>query len=190
MLRVNLRQKYNHLSHEELLNMVHGLAANYVKYSGSCSQSLVSAIHRLIEIDDVVVRVATSSSGGQLRQVMGTCGALIGGTMVLDYFFGRPAMMMAYKKDTPSNVEQHIDAIQAATPLFYKFIREYGTILCPQIQMKLFGRHYYFIDEDEMEKFEIAGGHEDKCPNVVGKAARWTMEILLFKDAISQEYSK
>ena len=44
--------------------------------------------------------------------------------------------------------------------------------------MKLFGRHYYFLDEDEMERFEIAGGHEDKCTDVVDKAARWTMEML------------
>jgi len=186
MIRAKLRKGYRDLSREELLNRVHGLGVNYEKHSGSCSQSLVAAIHELVEMDDVVVRVASSSAGGQLGQVMGTCGALIGGTMVLDYFFGRPASMMSHEEGVSGNVELHVDAIQAATPLFYKYIEEYGTILCPQIQMKLFGRHYYFLDEDEMEKFERAGGHEDKCTNVVGKAARWTLEILIDKGAIEQ----
>jgi len=186
MIRANLRKEYGNLSREELLDKVYELGLNYEKNSGSCSQSTVAAIHELVEMDDVVVRVASSSAGGQLGQVTGTCGALIGGTMILDYFFGRPASMMSHEEGVSGNVELHVDAIQVATPLFYKYIEEYGTILCPQIQMKLFGRHYYFLDEDEMEKFEKAGGHEDKCTDVVGKAARWTMEILIDKDAIER----
>jgi len=184
MIRTTLRKKYHGLSREELLDLVYEMGVNYMKHSGSCSQSTVAAIHELVEMDDVAVRVASSSAGGQLGQAMGTCGALIGSTIVLDYFFGRPANTMSYKKDMPANAEQHIEAIQVATPFIYKYIREYGTILCPQIQMGVFGRHFYFMDDDDMRKFEAAGGHEDKCTNVVAKAARWTMEILLAKGVI------
>ncbi|MEM3004486.1 MAG: hypothetical protein QXK96_04235, partial [Candidatus Bathyarchaeia archaeon] len=34
-------------------------------------------------------------------------------------------------------------------------------------------------DPKDREEFDRAGGHTDKCPDVVGKAARWTVEILL-----------
>ena len=88
MIRANLRKAYKNLPYEDLLDRVYELGLNYEKHSGSCSQSLVAAIYGLIEMDEVVVRVASSSAGGQLGQVTGTCGALIGGTMVLDYFFG------------------------------------------------------------------------------------------------------
>ena len=91
MIRTTLRKKYHGLSREELLDLVYEMGVNYMKHSGSCSQSTVAAIHELVEMDDVAVRVASSSAGGQLGQAMGTCGALIGSTIVLDYFFGRPA---------------------------------------------------------------------------------------------------
>ncbi|MCD6453492.1 MAG: C_GCAxxG_C_C family protein [Dehalococcoidales bacterium] len=184
MVEVKVRQKYQGLSRQELLNKAHELGFNFERNSQSCSQCTVAALHELLEIEDVVVKVASSSAGGQLGQVTGTCGGLIGGTMVLDYFFGRPADKMSHEEGIPGNVRLHVDALKVATPLFYRFIKEYGTILCPQIQLGLFGRHYYFLDKNEMAKFEEAGGHEDKCTNVVGYAAQWVVEILLNKGAI------
>ena len=70
--------------------------------------------------------------------------------------------------------------------LYDKYIKEYGTIVCPHIQVQLFGRHYYILDPDDRKKFEEAGAHStpDKCCHVVGNATRWTMEILLDKDAV------
>jgi len=186
MIMAKLRVEYKDLSPLELVNQVYDLAFTFEKYSGSCSQSVVAAIHKVLEIDDAVVRVASSSAGGQFAQVSGTCGGLIGATIVLDYFLGRPAGKMSHEEGVSGNVDLHLDAIKTATPLFYRYINEYGTILCPQIQTKLFGRPYYLLDEDEMRKFEEAGGHENKCPDVVGKAARWAMEILLEKGVVGQ----
>ena len=56
----------------------------------------------------------------------------------------------------------------------------------PAIQIQLFGRHYYLWDPEELAKFEEAGGHSDpkKCVNIVGYAARWTLEILLDQGAV------
>ena len=134
----------------------------------------------------MVVRVATSSEGGQADQVVGTCGGLVGGTIVLDYFFGRPAEKMSYQECIEDNIKAATDAIEVAKLLYDKYVREYGTILCPHIQVQLFGRHYYFMDSGEAEKSEEAGGHSarDKCSHIVGTAARWTMEILLDNGAV------
>jgi len=104
--------------------------------------------------------------------------------MVIDYFWGRPADQMSRRAEDSGNLELHVDALTMATPLFYKFVHEYGSILCSQIMMRILGRLYYFLDEDEMLKFEKAGGHQDKCTRVVGDAARWTVKILLDKGAV------
>jgi len=42
-----------------------------------------------------------------------------------------------------------------------------------------FGRSYNLLDPKEYEELEKARGHSEKCPSVVGKATRWTVELLL-----------
>ena len=186
MIKAKVREKYRSLSSQELLDKAYELGFNFEKYSQSCSQTTAAALHELLDIDDVVVKVATSSNAGQVAQVVGTCGGLLGGTMILDYFFGRPVENLSYQECIPANLELIWDAMEAAKLLYDKYIKEYGTIICPHIQAQLFGRHYYFPDPDDMEKFEKAGGHTapDKCSHIVGNAARWTMEILLDKGVI------
>jgi len=70
-IEILFHSSFLYSSREELLDKVHELGLNYEKHSGSCSQSLVAAIHQLVEMDDVIVRAASSSAGGQLGQVMG-----------------------------------------------------------------------------------------------------------------------
>ncbi len=183
---MKVREKYQALSCQELTDKAYELGFNYELNSTSCSQSVVAALYELLDFDDVVVRVATSSEGGQADQVVGTCGGLIGGTIVLDYFFGRPAEKMSYQKCINANIQAAVDAAEVAKLLYDKYVKEYGTILCPHIQAQLFGRPYYFSDPDEAEKFEKAGGHSapDKCSHIVGNAARWTMQILLDKGTV------
>ncbi|MGA2401812.1 MAG: hypothetical protein ABSG91_08905 [Syntrophobacteraceae bacterium] len=52
--------------------------------------------------------------------------------------------------------------------------------------MKLFGRSYYLPDNDDFVKFEQAGGHRDKCPNVVGDAASWLIELMAKEDLLQE----
>ena len=106
--------------------------------------------------------------------------------MVLDYFFGRPAEKMSYQESIKADIEIADDATAVAKLLYDKYIKEYGTIICPHIQAQLFGRHYYFGEPDDVEKLEKAGGHSapTKCCHIVGNAARWVTEILLDKGAI------
>ena len=83
-----------------------------------------------------------------------------------------------------------MDANEVAKLLYDKYVREYGTIICPHIQAQLYGRHYYLPDPDELEKFLKAGGHSDpkkSACHIVGNAVRWVMEILLDKGTIKLE---
>ena len=76
MTKAKVREKYQGLSPQELLDKAYELGFNFEKNSYSCSQSTVAAIHELLDIDDVVVKVATSLSGGSAEQFSGTCGVL------------------------------------------------------------------------------------------------------------------
>ena len=122
---------------------------------------------------------------------MGTCGGIIGGTMVLDYFFGRPAETLSDRESSKEREKELMNATQTVKPLYFKYVKEYGTTLCPSLQVKLYGRVFYFADEDDRQKFIEAGGHADtrktgkpSCWHLVANAAKWTMEILLDKGAI------
>ena len=45
------------------------------------------------------------------------------------------------------------------------------------------GQTYRLNKPDEWDQFIEAGGHSEKCPMVVGKAARWAAEIILAEEA-------
>ena len=184
MRKAKVRENYQCLSREELLDKAYELGWNFGLYSGSCSQCTVAALQELLGFEDVVVRVATSSCGGQAIQILGTCGALVGGTMVLDYYFGRRREDMSYQGE--ANKDKLFEAAGIAKLLYDKFIKKYGAMSCATIQQKVFGRIYWITDPDEAAKFDTAGAHSDpdKCMDIVGDAARWTMEILLDKGAV------
>jgi len=182
-----VRRKYASLSRQELLEQAYELGFNYERYSRSCSQCTAAALHGLLNIDDLVVKVANSSCGGQATQVQGTCGALIGGTIVLDYFFGRSVKDMSTQEAIADKIKLNRAGVAIAKQLYEKFMTKYRSILCPQIHAQLYGRMYYLPDPAEREKFDAAGGHSDpekSCCVVVGDSARWVTEILLNQNAI------
>jgi hypothetical protein len=179
--RVQLKAAYREVPYSELPDAAYHLACSYLMNSQSCSQSVVAALHDLVELDSLIVKIATSSYAGQAAQVVGTCGALIAGNMVLDYFFGRPYEYMSSSEYKIDNIRLLRSAVEVAKLLYDRYIGEYGTIICPHIQTQLFGRSYYLLDSDEFRKFEAQGGHSDpsKVGRVVGNASRWTVEILI-----------
>jgi len=184
--KAKLREKYRGLSRQELLDKTYAKGAAYEINSGSCSQCTAAALHEFLEINDAIVRAANSSCGGQASTAQGTCGAIIGGTMVVDYFLGRTVEAMSTEPSKDPNIQMFRNANLTARLLCNRFVQEYGSILCPTIQLRLFGRFFYLPDPDEYQKFMKAGAHSDptKCARVVGNASKWTMEILLDKGVV------
>lgn len=185
MSQFRIRSQYKGLSRQKLLDKAYELGSGFEMHSRGCAPCTVAAIHEMVEIDDSVVKIAHSLTGGSGLQVMGTCGAMSGALISLDYFFGRPVDRMSYKETTTSMAE-FATANEASGLIADRFIGEYGTFICAGIQRKLFGRFFWVRDPEEMNKIDKAGAHSDptKCPHVVGNAAMWAMEILLDKKAI------
>ena len=183
-----VKEAYRQLSREDLLQKVYDLGVAYETYSHSCSQSTVAAIYRVVDMPEALVKASCSNAGGTALSMVGTCGGLVGGIMALDYFFGRPFELMS---DNELIQDPNVNALFAAQPmaraLTDKYVQEYGTITCINIQRQLYDRFFYLEDMEEFEKFDEAGGHSnpEKCPRIVGNAAMWTMEILLDNGAIA-----
>jgi C_GCAxxG_C_C family probable redox protein len=178
-----LTEKYRNLSSQQLLEKAHELGVAYEKYSGSCSQCTVAALQEMLGFDDIVVKIASSSCGGQAGFSVGACGGVVGGTIVLDYYFGRPASMVSATEMNPDGMAALGRGIETAQVLCKRFVNEYGSILCPQIQSRIFGRSFNHQDPADWEAFMQAGAHTDpsKCMNIVGNAVQWTLEILMQK---------
>lgn len=184
--KAELREEYKGLSRQELLDKAYQIGFDTEKTSGSCSQATVYALYKLVDLPEVMVRVASSSCGGQASRVQGTCGALIGGTMVMDYFFGRPIEHISHEIDSPVAREDVWYGLAMARLLNDFFIKEWGTIICPQLQEQVLGRCYTFWNPDNLDEFFKAGSCSEpgKCSHIVGSVARRVMEVLLDKGVI------
>jgi hypothetical protein len=181
-MAVKFKEEFQALSRDQLLQKAYDLGVAYEMNSFSCSQCTVASLFRILEFPDALVKASCSNAGGTAMQVVGTCGALVGGIMVLDYYFGRPFEHMSDKQVVQDpNINDLFVAQPIARALVDKYIREYGTITCANIQMQLYNRFFYFEDEGEFKKLEHAGAHSnpEKCPRIVGNAARWTLELLM-----------
>ena len=143
------------------------------KYKG-CSQCVVAAVQDLLGIrEDAVFKAATALAGGIGLSGIGPCGGISGGVLILSQLVGRERCNI----EDPQNIRSR--SYDLAQKLVEAYLDEFGAIACRDVQIKKFGRPYYLRDPQEKEKFQDAGGHTDKCPDVVGKAAQMTVKIIL-----------
>jgi len=126
---------------------------------------------------DDALKTATAFGGG-IGRMGSACGALIGGAMALSLLYGRTYEDM--QKGYRSSKEKTEEKLPLLTKkLGGKFEKEYNSLLCNDIEKKIFGRSFDKWDPTEREKKEEMGGHKDKCPSVVGKASRWVAELIV-----------
>ena len=160
-------------SKEQLLNKAYDLAFNYEAERGSCPQCVLAALFETLNIgDEATIKSADALAGGTALSTKGTCGALVGGLLAISSIVGRN-----YDDFCAGKTKRRV--FQFSKQLYDKFIDEYGSPLCCDIHLKLFGRTFNLMDPKEYEEFDKAGAHVDKCPSVSGNVARWTAEIIL-----------
>ena len=162
--------------------MIHGIRGQalterrkYESRYGGCAQTTILAVFEALglNINEEVLKSGTGLAGGLGLTGKGTCGALIGGAIVISYLFPR----------TYSNFndpeKKRWRTYKLVRRLINRFVREYGSCKCRDVQKKIFGRSYNLWDQKQFNDFEKAGGHKDKCPDVVGKVAMWTVEMIM-----------
>jgi C_GCAxxG_C_C family probable redox protein len=157
----------------ETADRAHELGREYEQRYMGCGQCVLAALQDAFDVrDDAVFKAATGLAGGGGLSGDAGCGAYVGSIMMLSYLAGRP------RDDFEDRTGGAMRTFRLVQRLRDRFIQEYGSVRCREIQHRIFGRPYYLMDMDDLNKFDAAGGHTDKCPEVVGKAARWTAELI------------
>lgn len=150
------------------------LGKEYEKRYRGCSQCAIAALLDAFGIKaEDVFKAGTGLAAGGGASTDGSCGAYSGSIMVLSLLLGRQRDDFA----DPGGMARKNFAL--VRKLRERFILEYGSVVCRNVQTKIFGRPYYLPDMDEFQKFEKAGAHDVHCPEVVGKAARWAAELIV-----------
>jgi len=164
---------------EEILKEVYERGFRYERNYAGCAQSLLLAIQETFGMEDpAVFRAASGLAGGMGLTIKGPCGGLTAGIMALSQKYGR-------ERSKIEDIERvRFKSYELARKLYQRFIDEYGSCLCQDIQTKVLGRAYNLSDATEFKEFEKAGGHAEKCPSVVGKAASWVAEIILEQEGL------
>lgn len=139
------------------------------KYGG-CAQCTLCALQPYLDIDPVVIKSATGLMAGGVRSG-NSCGAFSGALMAISSVTGRSSENMDDKQAVA-------DTAALCRKLYDRFMAEYGSVLCRDIQYKIMGKSYRMYDPDDLQRFLADGGHDDKCTDVVAKAAVWVAEIL------------
>ena len=167
-----LKQRLKRFKKDDFLQQAYAFGLEYEQTRTGCSQCVVCALEKVLGLNyPNLVKASFPLCGGITNIVEGTCGGLTGGALVIGYLYGR-------NKEEFEKTMFNRKSLSLVKKLFNKFIQEYNSISCKDIQTKIMGRSFNLWDEEEKRSFENAGGHKDKCPVVVAKACAWTAEII------------
>jgi C_GCAxxG_C_C family probable redox protein len=174
------------MSDKELLQEAETRAYRYEQEYRDCSQCTLLAIQEVFGLGgDDALKAATGFAGG-IGRTGSVCGAFIGGVMALGLLYGRDRETMKHSDEEVrfrrrEEIEHRLGTL--IKNLRARFEEEYGSIICNDIEGKLFGRSFDKWNPDERKEKDRLGGHDDKCPSVVGKATRWVAELILEEKA-------
>jgi C_GCAxxG_C_C family probable redox protein len=159
---------------KELLEKAYHLGFEYEKTYKGCSQCAIAAIQDTLGIkEDNVFKAATGLAAGGGLTGIGVCGGYVGGVMMISLLYGRE------RSNFEDPERKRFKSFELARRFGQLYTGELGSIICRDIQTHKFGRPYYIADPQDFEKFEEAGGHVDKCTDVVGTASRLAVQFIL-----------
>jgi C_GCAxxG_C_C family probable redox protein len=170
------------MSDKKLLEEIEERALTYSQEYKACSQCTLLAIQEVFGLTNDAVLKAASGFAGGIGRTGSVCGALSGGVMALGLLYGRDGKTMKHPNETVRSrrweeIEEELGTL--IKKLRGRFEEEYGSIICDDIEVKLFGRSFDKWNPEERKEKARLGGYEGKCPTVVGKATRWATELIL-----------
>ncbi len=123
-----------------------------------------------------------------LSSMSGGCGGFCGAIVAMGLRFGRPRDTY-HDPSNPLGMGKWYRALrQAAVRVRDRFVSEYGGSLCCNIQDKLFGQSFNFLDLDSKDMQTLAKPENmraalEMCRKVTENAAGWTVEAILETEA-------
>ena len=159
-------------SKEELASQAYSLGEKYEKECTGCAQTTIAAVFDALSIENNdVFKAASGLADGLGLTGDGACGALVGGSMVIGYLFGR-------ERNDFSDMLKPMKSYLMVKDLHDRFVEKYGTCRCYDLQESLMGRTFNLLDQKELQE-AMQFGMFEHCSKVVGSAARMTTNIIL-----------
>ena len=164
---------------KELIEKARQLGKEYLQKYGGCAPGTLLAVADTLNLkvhDEVFKAIMGFSS------FAGACGNLCGGiaAMGIKYGVGREDFV----KNPEIGFGSFAKLMKASKELREKFIEEYGSYLCDDLQKQLFGKCVMPQSPEELAGFmtmdpkELAVFYE-KCSQVTSNAAAWTVAAIL-----------
>jgi len=167
---------------KELVEKARRLGREYIrKYGGCAPGTLLAVAHTLnLEVSDEVFKAMTGFSS-----FAGVCGNVCGGIAAMGLRYG--VGLKDFVKKPEIGFLSFAKIMTTAKVLREKFIEEYGSYLCDDIQTKLFGKCVMPTSPEELEAFSKMDPEEleafyEKCSHVTENAAGWTVAAILEMD--------
>lgn len=166
---------------ERLAQKAYELGYQYQKDKRCCSQTSTAALLETLGLkEDGLFKATTTLGGGGALFGDAGCGAYNGGLLVIGLLKGRPVDNFVVEE------RDRFRCFEIGRALHKKFIDKYGTVICRDILTNLYGRPFWMVDRDEYEKAEALGSHSTVSPEVVGTAARWTVEVIFEENLLDE----
>ena len=166
---------------EELAQKAYDAGYKYQLEKRCCSQTSLAGLFEVLEISaPEVFKAATGLAGGGALFGDAGCGAYDGGLMIIGLLKGRPWDNFVVEETN------RFKCFEAGRALHQKFINEYGTVICRDIETNVLGRPFFLSDKDDYEKADALGNHSHVSPDVVGKACKWTVEVIFEQDLLAE----
>jgi C_GCAxxG_C_C family probable redox protein len=166
--------KEREIMQSDLAEKAYKLGFQYEQRCMGCAQCTIAALQECLGCrNDDVFRAASGFAGGTGLTTLGPCGGFTGTALVIGQLCGRERENFEDKEGT------RFQAYRLTRLLVEEFTREFGSIICREVQTGVFGRSFDLNDSEQFKLFEEAGAHRDKCPDVVGRASRLGLRIIL-----------
>lgn len=160
------------MSDNEILQKAYDLGFNYENDHGACAQCVLAACFDLFDDwHEDVFKASYALSGGGGLTIEGTCGALAGGFLAISLWFGRSREEF--------DQGHKLRCLELAKELHDRFVAEYGSSICRDVQVKLMDKAICKWCLEDQELYEETDGLKKICSEVVGNTAKWTADIIL-----------
>ena len=157
---------------DEILNKAFELGKKYEQECTGCAQTAVAAIFESLGIwNEDVFRAASGLADGMGLTGDGSCGALVGSSMVMGYLFGRG-------REDFKDMYKPMKSYTLVKKLHDKYVKQYGSCRCFDVQEKTMGRTFNLWYADEMKE-AFKAGMMDNCSTIVGNVAKLATKIIL-----------
>jgi len=157
--------------YERIIENAAHLSYQYEQKYFGCAQTTVAGLIEAFGIGGPdILRASTCLAAGVARRGK-ICGALTGGLLMVGYIAGRDDLEM---------FAQYQRGMDYGDILYKRFLEEFGTDSCSEIQSMKFGRAFDLQSQKEREELhKIMVETKEGCQSVTSAGARMAAEIMV-----------